>query len=292
MSDTVVIDAHTHVFPPEVGENRDAFRHRDAWFADLYANPKARLSTAEELLESMDAAGIDRSLLCGFPWRDAGLCSLHNDYMREAARRYPDRLAWLGILSPGFGPGLEAAAVDLFDAGASGIGELNADAQGFDLVDGSDLEAAFRVCVESDKPVMLHASEPVGHDYPGKGTATPEKLMRFAARNPDLRIVLAHWGGGLPFYELMPEVRETLRNVVYDSAASTYLYDFDVFRRVIDIVGEERVLFASDFPILRQDRFAQRVASLDWRSRDERAKVLSVNASRVYGISLEGMESL
>jgi predicted TIM-barrel fold metal-dependent hydrolase len=80
--------------------------------------------------------------------------------------------------------------------------------------------------------------------------------------------------------------------VVYDSAASTYLYDFDIFRRVIDIVGEERVLFASDFPILRQDRFVQRVASLEWRSRGERAKVFSVNASRVYGIRLEGMESL
>ncbi len=145
--------------------------------------------------------------------------------------------------------------------------------------------------MKKNAPVMLHASEPVGHSYPGKGSATPDRLVRFALRYPELRIVLAHWGGGLPFYELMPEVRSALGNVVYDTAASTYLYDFMVFRRVIDIAGAQKVLFGSDYPILRQDRFLNRVLSLQWDSQDELKQVLSDNARRTYGLLPKGPES-
>jgi predicted TIM-barrel fold metal-dependent hydrolase len=134
-----------------------------------------------------------------------------------------------------------------------------------------------------DRPVMLHASEPVGHDYPGKGTATPAPLLRFVTSFPELRVVLAHWGGGLPFYELMPEVAAALHRVAYDSAASTYLYRFDVFRAVLDIVGAERVLFASDYPVLRQSTFLNRVRQADIDD-DELSWVLAASARRIYGL--------
>jgi predicted TIM-barrel fold metal-dependent hydrolase len=107
-------------------------------------------------------------------------------------------------------------------------------------------------------PLMLHSSEPVGHRYPGKGTATPDRLLEFISVNPDLKIVLAHWGGGLPFYELMPEVAEQTRNVVYDTAASTYLYRADVFQTVLGIVGVERVMWGSDHPVLNMGTFLRR----------------------------------
>ena len=59
----------------------------------------------------------------------------------------------------------------------------------------------------------------------------------------------------MPFYELMPEVAALTRNVVYDTAASSYLYRADVFRAVLDIAGPERVLWASDHPVLGMGRF-------------------------------------
>ena len=45
-----------------------------------------------------------------------------------------------------------------------------------------------------------------------------------------MTIIAAHWGGGLPFYALMPEVRDALQNVWFDTAAGHLLYD----RRSID----------------------------------------------------------
>ena len=87
----------------------------------------------------------------------------------------------------------------------------------------------------------------------------------------------------MPFYELMPEVAEAARRVTYDSAASTYLYRFDVFRRVLDLVGPERVMFATDYPVLRQDRFLRRTLAVPM-DEAERAAILAGTAVRVYGM--------
>lgn len=279
-----VVDAHTHVFPPEVRRNRAAFVARDPWFALLYADPTAALADADALLATMATAGVARSLLCGFPWADLGLCRAANDALAADATRAGGRLSWLASVPPHLGSAAAAEADRCLALGASGLGELNADAQGFDLAAPTALAPVVEVCLGRDVPLLLHASEPVGHAYRGKGTATPERLLPFLAAYPALRVVLAHWGGGLPFYELMPEVAAVAANVVYDSAASSYLYRSGVFRAVLDIVGPERVLFGSDHPVLRQDRFLRRVEEEAGLSPVEATAVLGGNARRVYAL--------
>ena len=107
--------------------------------------------------------------------------------------------------------------------------------------------------------VLIHASEPVGHAYPGKGRTTPDVLCRFIENFPDLTIVCAHWGGGLPFYALMPEVGTALKNTYFDTAASPFLYDQRVFSMVSNVIGAGKILLASDFPLLEQARLLRQV---------------------------------
>jgi predicted TIM-barrel fold metal-dependent hydrolase len=204
--------------------------------------------------------------------------------MAEACARSGGRLVWLATVSPLGGKQAAHEAARAFRLGARGVGELNADAQGFDFREPVTLGPVVEACLAHDRPMMVHATEPVGHAYPGKGTATPDRLVTFLEAYPALRVVAAHWGGGLPFYELMPEVKEAAARVVYDSAATTYLYRFDVFRIVVDLVGPERVMFASDYPILRQDRLLRRVQQIPWRGADEPVLVLGETARRVYQI--------
>jgi predicted TIM-barrel fold metal-dependent hydrolase len=202
--------------------------------------------------------------------------------MREEACNYPNRIAWLAITSPASGNDSATALADAFETGASGAGELNADAQGFDLADPAGLESLAEVCIVHNKAAMFHVSEPVGHDYPGKGTSTPDKLLRLLAAFPDLRVVAAQWGGGMPIYELMPEVRTAAVNLAYDSAASTYLYDHKIFESTVGLVGEDKVLFASDFPVLRQGPLLAQAANRSWASPEVMTKILGDNAVRVY----------
>ncbi len=281
------IDAHTHVFPEEIVGNRERFARHDSWFSQLYTDPKAKLVTAENLIESMDAAGIDHSVICGFPWRSQSLSNVHNEYMVDACRRYSDRLSWLAIVSTDLTSNYETMTNDLFDRGASGIGEINADAQEFELERADHLSDVLAVCRERGKPIMFHVSEPLGHQYPGKGRSTPVRFLQLVAANPEVTFVAAHWGGGLPFYELMPEVRSQCANVVYDSAASTYLYDEQIFRSVIDVVGSGRVLFGSDYPVLRQEPFKRKALSVAWRDEAERDSVMFKNAARLFRIELK-----
>jgi predicted TIM-barrel fold metal-dependent hydrolase len=131
---------------------------------------------------------------------------------------------------------------------------------------------------------MFHVSEPIGHDYPGKGTSTPARLLKVLETFPDLRVVAAHWGGGMPFYELMPEVRTAAINLAYDSAASTYLYEHRVFETVIELVGHDRVLFASDYPLLKQAPLLNRLRQRPGLSDFALASVLGENAVRIYGL--------
>ena len=52
---------------------------------------------------------------------------------------------------------------------------------------------------------------------------------------------------------------------------------------MIDLVGLEKVLFGSDWPVLGQGKLLERVRSLEL-TEAEMAAVLGGNAARVYGI--------
>lgn len=283
-----VVDAHVHLFPPDVITCRDDYCARDDWFGVTHSTfPIERFPQVETLLASMDMAGVDVAVIAGWPWRDQGICRLHNDFLAEICAR-ESRLAWLGIVNPGQ-PGAVEELERARRLGASGIGELNADAQGFAWEDEGALREVAEIATTLDFPLMAHVSEPVGHDYPGKGTATPPRILAFVEQHPDLRLVAAHWGGGLPFYELMPEVGLAMRNVSYDSAASTYLYRHDIFDVVTRIVGPERVLWGSDYPVLGQRRFLQKAREALPEVMVE--PVLGGNAARVYGLRVPEVAS-
>jgi hypothetical protein len=176
----VVVDAHTHAFPPQWIADRVNHCRRDRWFGDLYEAPSAKMIDAVELMSAMESAGVAQAIACGWPWLDPGLCREHNDYLADAANRSDGRLGWLGIVAPASS---DAAAETerCLALGASGIGELNVDAQGVDIAQPGVLADVATVLMTADRPLLLHASEPVGQRYPGKGTAPPDRLLNFLA---------------------------------------------------------------------------------------------------------------
>jgi predicted TIM-barrel fold metal-dependent hydrolase len=129
----------------------------------------------------------------------------------------------------------------------------------------------------------VHASEPVGHHYAGKSGGPLESIVGFAQQAQAVTVIAAHWGGGLPFYALMPEVRDALANVWFDTAASHLLYDPAIYRRVIDLVGAERILWGSDWPLTSQAKALERTRDAGL-SDAELDAVLGGNAARVLGL--------
>jgi predicted TIM-barrel fold metal-dependent hydrolase len=276
----MIIDCHTHVFPPEFIRDRERLVGECPWFGTLYANPKRRLATAEQLLESMKHSGIDRAVAFGFPWADPGMLRAANDYVLDAAQNSGGRLIPFAVVNPSEVNAAEREIARIEGRGLRGLGELMSDGQGFRLDDDRIVSGLMKLAAAHKLIVMMHASEPVGHAYPGKGTATPDLVCRVAANFPEVRMICAHWGGGLMAYEMMSEVATALKNVYYDSAASSLLYDDRAFR-VGAILAPKKILFATDYPLLDQSKMLKRAtAALD--GSDRLADFLGANAARLF----------
>jgi len=276
----MIIDFHTHVFPPQVKQKRSQYIDRDPCFALLYAKKEAKVATAEELIDSMDRAGIDVSVIVNFGFMTHELCTETNDYILESIARFPKRLIGFCTVQP---QSLDAAIAEIercAQNGARGIGELRPDIQLLDLEDEAIIAPLMETIKKHGLILLTHASEPAGHDYPGKGIITPDVLYPFIIRYPDVTIVCAHWGGGLPFYALMPEVQKALQNVYFDTAASPFLYQPQIYTLGSQLVGADKILFGSDYPLLLQTRLLQEIDSAAL-TEEEKSLILSGNAKRL-----------
>jgi len=243
----------------------------------------AKLATADELIASMDKDGIDISVIVNIGWTTHELCVETNDYILESVARYPKRLIGFCAVQPNSYDAAIAEIERCAKGGIRGVGEMRPDMQLFDLVDEVLMEPFVEVLQKHKLILLTHSSEPVGHDYPGKGGITPDMLYPFITSFPDLTIVCAHWGGGLPFYALMPEVKQAMSNVFFDTAASPYLYSPQIYNQVIQLVGGDKILFGSDYPLLAQSKYLKEIDSLALPD-ETKNLILSGNARRLLGI--------
>ena len=279
------IDVHTHIFPPEIVQDRQRFFDGDPAFQLLYDFPTARLATAESLLETMSRDGVDHAVVFGFPWRRSDLMKRHNDYVLESATKHSPALIPFGCVNP-----LEREssreAERCLELGARGLGELaiyGAVTAQMALECFLDLIA----CCRTHQGVMLvHANEPVGYRYPGKASLGLDFYYALARLATGMPLILAHWGGGLGFYELLKkEAPETLKDVYYDTAASPFLYKASIYTCMTAIVGKEKILFGSDYPLITPARYFQEMAEAGL-SAEEMAAVTGENAAGLLHVAL------
>jgi predicted TIM-barrel fold metal-dependent hydrolase len=279
----MLIDFHTHIFPLDIRNRRELYCARDPWFNQLYSNPRANVATAEDLVAEMDASGVDASVTFSFGWTDPGLIEETNSYVLDAMRRYPKRIYGMAVLQPTAGARAVRELERCAQAGMIGLGELMPHGQGYKLNDIDLLTPFIEVVRQYQLLVLSHCSEPIGHLYPGKGNVTLQAIVTFLTAFPDVRFVAAHWGGGLPFYCLMPEIQRIAAHVWYDTAATAYLYRNTILPVVADLVGAERILFASDYGLLRQQRIIDYIVQSGLDS-EALAMVLGGNAQRLLGL--------
>lgn len=279
----MIIDSHTHIFPRQVRQDRSPYFDSEPEFKLLYDAPKAAIITVDELIESMDRHQVDISVITGFPWRNPEYAKQNNDVIIESVQKHPGRIMGLACFDAAWqGAGDETQRC--IDAGLCGAGELAFYLSGIDTRALNFLDPVMKVLQDNGNlPCMIHTNEPVGHTYPGKTPVTLEQIYNLAKTFPDNKIILAHWGGGIFFYNIMKKAAKTvLKNIWYDTAASPFLYD----PKIYDIASAagiiDKVLLGTDFPLLSPERYYKDIdnSSLNPLQKEQ---ILGKNARLLYG---------
>jgi len=252
----MIIDSHVHIFPEKIKQDRSNYFNNEPEFKLLYDSPKARICTIDDLIASMNTFQVDMSIICGFPWRTPELTKQNNDIVIEAVRKYPNRIKGLACFDAAWDGAADETRRGI-DAGLCGAGELAFYLSGIDTTALTALDPVMAVLRDmGNLPCMIHTNEPVGHYYPGKTPITLEQIYTLAKTFPDNKIILAHWGGGILFYNIMKkETKTVLKNIWYDTAASPFLYDSQIYDIAVDAGVADKVLFGTDFPLLMPDRY-------------------------------------
>lgn len=298
----MIIDFHAHLLPQEIGRDPAAFAAIDPYFGYRVIDTPARKSrhswvTYEQAVQEMKSNGITQTVIQGWPMMSYESCRKQNEYTLEAMDAYPEQLIGFCTVNPNDGVNALREIERCIAAGMKGIGELDPEGQGFRLDDENFLRIC-DLCIELDIPISLHASEPVGPYYHGKSAVPLQHYIDLAQKKPLLKIILAHWGGGLPFYELMKGMKKSLANVYYDTAGSTLPCSPKIFKETVNIVGDRKILFGSNYPqVLQSSGEAEPIyAALletvkgEIKDREVLQNILYHNAARLLGLRPEGGE--
>lgn len=276
------IDMHVHVTPPDIIRDYLQIGKKEPYFNTLSTSKQNKFANAEQIVAHMKEVGIDRSVVFGFSFQDMGLCQYVNDYVIEKTKSFPNELIGFASIVPNH-PKAAYEIERCAGAGLKGIGELFPAGQNFDIASSKDTSAMAEAAKYYHMPVIVHTNEPIGHDYVGKTNTPLKDLEAFIEHHPDLKIILAHWGGGIFMYELMKEVRQKFQNVYYDNAATVFLYDAQIYHIVKEMGLIDKVLFGSDYPLLSPQRYEKGLLE-SGLNEAETQKLMGTNAMRLLGL--------
>jgi predicted TIM-barrel fold metal-dependent hydrolase len=133
-------------------------------------------------------------------------------------------------------------------------------------------------CVELDVPISINVGVP-GPLVPAAKLQDPLVLDEICSFFPELKIIMAH--GGDPWAELCVKLMLKWKNLYYMTSAFSPKRLPAAIVHYLNTRGSDKVMWASDYPLLGFDRCAQEIANLDLRSEDIRRRFGRDNARRI-----------
>lgn len=233
-----VIDAHVHLFPPEL------FRAIWRWF-DQNAWPIRYRLDPDDVIAFLRARGVARVVGLCYAHRP-GLAAGLNAFMAEQMARHPELLG-LGTVLPGEPDARGIVARALGEQGLRGI-KIHCHVQGL-APDAPELDPVYEEAARAQRPVLIHAGS--GPSLPGYARTpgefcTPQAMQRALQRHPATRVIVPHLGADdLDSYARMLDAHP---NLYLDT--TMVLAGYFALRPDLSLLARypDRILYGSDFP--------------------------------------------
>ncbi len=258
-----IIDFHAHIFPDAVAETAIPFLAEEG---NVKAFHDGKLAS---LIESMDTAGIDQSVVCCIATKPSQFKSIFTWCQEIGSERivpfpsvHPDDRDFLDQLGR------------IRQAGFQGI-KMHPYYQDFFIAEERMLPIYKKLCQE-DLILVMHTGFDIA--FPRVRRAAPEAIRTVTSRFPDLKMVTTHLGA----WEMWDEVEEQLigRPIYMDISYSLDFMEKERARKMIMNHPPEYVLFGTDSPWADQKDAVKAVWDLDLGESRTRA-ILGGNAARL-----------
>lgn len=264
----MILDCHVHSwrypdhFPDDIYFGRlKAMRGEEAAKESI---KKADRPTSM-LIEYMDEAGIDTSLVLPINFRETVGIDVPNDYTASAVKPYEGRLYWgacVNLTDPGAPAEVERCVKEM---GAVALGELGPIYGHYSVAD-PRCYPVYEVAGSLNIPVMIHAGPALGPVY--LKYANLWDLDEVCVKFPDTTFVLCHFGE--PDYELASYMVVKNRNLFADVSMMTFYSSLNdsmpakvvsphqhldaplLFYYSLPASDHDKLLFASDLEVPKQ----------------------------------------
>jgi predicted TIM-barrel fold metal-dependent hydrolase len=233
-----VIDAHVHIFPPDI------FASIWRWFDEHAWHIRYQLPTSK-VFNFLLSHGISHIVALQYAHKP-GIAKKLNRYMAKKCREFPNQVTGMATVFPGEN-NAEDILQNAFDSGLKGV-KLHSHVQCFDM-DSDDSAQVFHFCEAKKKPIVMHVGrEPKSPAYPCDpyDLCGADKLERILINFPNLKVCVPHLG----FDEISAYRRliETYDNLWLDT--TMVLTDYFPMSEPIDLSSYrlDRIMYGSDFP--------------------------------------------
>lgn len=261
-----IIDVHTHVYPDAIASKAvnsiAGFYGIETTYAD---------GTVGSLLEFCKQAGVVKAVAHSVATSPKQVESINN--FIAALAKENDMFLPFATLHPSMREeeiSCEYARIKAM--GMKGI-KLHPDCQKFAL-DGPDAVRLFG-CLDGLLPVMVHTGD---RRY---RFSNPKKMIAVAKMFPHIRFIAAHFGGWSEWEEA--EGYAGLENIWFDTSSTLAFLTPARAREIIALLGEDRFMFGSDYPMWNAPDERKRIAALGLPEATEE-KILYGNAAKFFDI--------
>ena len=240
----------------------------------LFPGLRARMergTSLEQLVDEMDEAGVDKGVLCSGYSGDGD-----REWVLAASDKYPERFGLSHVVDPREGMRAVRLVEELvqFD-GYRLIRMLGLQTRLY--YNDPSYYPVYAKCVELAVPVGLNVGFP-GPQVPSK-YQDPMAVDDVAAFFPELTIALQH--GGEPWVDTCVKLMVKWPNVHYMTSAIAPKHIPGAIIDYANTRGADRVMFASDYPLLTHERCMNEVRALPFRDIERFTKFVAGNAQRV-----------
>jgi predicted TIM-barrel fold metal-dependent hydrolase len=182
----------------------------------------------ELMLSRMDAAGVDKAMVCSLAQR------IETEFIEDLVCRHPDRLFGFGQVQPQDDGALAAIARMAAQPGIKGL-KLHPSLHGYHFADHGLLDPVFGACREHGLAILVNALD--------DAFVSPLAIEEISHGFPEVTVLIAHMGA---VWNVPEACIVAARNAqIYLETSATMLSDVRVaYRRV----GPEKIVMGTEYP--------------------------------------------